>query len=42
LHGGIGITDELSLGNGHKRLLVLATMFGDSEFELQRFMRFAS
>jgi alkylation response protein AidB-like acyl-CoA dehydrogenase len=42
LHGGIGITDELSLGNGHKRLLVLATMFGDSEFELQRFMRLAS
>jgi alkylation response protein AidB-like acyl-CoA dehydrogenase len=42
LHGGIGTTDELNLGNGHKRLLVLATMFGDADSELQRFVRLAS
>ena len=39
LHGGMGITDELLIGHGHKRLLVLASMFGDADHELQRFAR---
>jgi alkylation response protein AidB-like acyl-CoA dehydrogenase len=39
LHGGMGITDELLIGHGHKRLLVLAAMFGDADHELQRFAR---
>jgi len=42
LHGAIGITDELDVAVGHKRLLVLATMFGDSDSELRRFMRLTS
>jgi hypothetical protein len=29
------------IGHGHKRLLVLAAMFGDAEHSLQRFARFA-
>ena len=41
LHGGIGTTDELALGHGYKRLLVLATLFGDANTELQRFSRLA-
>jgi len=39
LHGGIGTTDELALGHGYKRLLVLATYFGDTNAELKRFSR---
>jgi alkylation response protein AidB-like acyl-CoA dehydrogenase len=41
LHGGIGTTDELALGHGYKRLLVLATLFGDANAELTRFCRLA-
>ena len=41
LHGGIGTTDELSIGHGYKRLLLLANLFGDSNSELTRFMRLA-
>lgn len=37
LHGGMGITDELMIGHGHKRLLVLSTMLGDADWELQRY-----
>ncbi len=36
-HGGMGITDELSIGHGYKRLLLLARMFGDADTELGRF-----
>ena len=42
LHGGIGTTEELALGLRYKRILVLATMFGDADAELTRFMRLAS
>jgi alkylation response protein AidB-like acyl-CoA dehydrogenase len=37
LHGGIGTSNELIVGHGHKRLLLLATLFGDSDSELERF-----
>jgi len=37
LHGGIGMSDELDLGHGFKRLLVLAHLFGDPDAELMRF-----
>jgi alkylation response protein AidB-like acyl-CoA dehydrogenase len=37
LHGGIGTTDELAIGHGYKRLLVLANLFGDANSELLRF-----
>lgn len=36
-HGAMGTTDELIVGHGHKRLMVLSTLFGDSDRELQRF-----
>jgi len=42
LHGGIGTTEDLSVGHGYKRLLVLASFFGDANAELTRFMRLAS
>ena len=37
LHGGMGVSDELSVGHAHKRILLLATLFGDSEHELRRY-----
>jgi alkylation response protein AidB-like acyl-CoA dehydrogenase len=39
LHGGIGTSDDLALGHGYKRLLLLASLFGDADSELTRFMR---
>lgn len=42
LHGGIGTTNELLLGFGYKRLMVLASLFGDANTELARFTRMAS
>ncbi len=42
LHGGIGTTDELAIGHGYKRLLWLASLFGDTNAELMRFIRLAS
>lgn len=42
LHGGMGMADEVAIGHGHKRLLVLATLLGDADHELQRFAKLAS
>jgi len=42
LHGAMGTTDELAIGHGHKRILVLATLFGDADFELERFITLAA
>jgi len=39
LHGGIGTTDELAIGHGYKRLILLANLFGDANSELVRFNR---
>ncbi len=39
LHGGIGMSDDLVVGHGFKRLLVLAHLFGDPDSELSRFAR---
>jgi alkylation response protein AidB-like acyl-CoA dehydrogenase len=39
LHGGIGTSDDLAIGHGFKRLLLLATLCGDADSELTRFMR---
>ncbi len=35
IHGGVGMTDELSVGHFHKRLLAVDTLFGDSEYHLR-------
>jgi alkylation response protein AidB-like acyl-CoA dehydrogenase len=37
LHGGIGMTDDLALGHGYKRLVLLASLFGDANSELVRY-----
>jgi alkylation response protein AidB-like acyl-CoA dehydrogenase len=42
LHGGIGMTDDLPLGHGYKRLVLLANLFGDANSELSRFNKLAS
>jgi alkylation response protein AidB-like acyl-CoA dehydrogenase len=39
LHGGIGTTDELAIGHGYKRLVLLANLFGNANSELKRFNR---
>lgn len=39
LHGGMGMADEVAVGHGYKRLLVLATLLGDTDHELQRFVQ---
>ena len=38
LHGGIGMTDELGVSHYFKRLLLLNTLFGDSEHHLSRYL----
>jgi hypothetical protein len=38
LHGGIGMTDELGISHYFKRLLLLNTLFGDSEYHLRRYL----
>lgn len=37
LHGGIGMTDELCVGHHYKRLMILAKLYGDEGYYLQRF-----
>jgi alkylation response protein AidB-like acyl-CoA dehydrogenase len=37
LHGGMGVSDELSIGHAVKRVLVLAQTFGDSAHEMARY-----
>lgn len=39
LHGGMGISEELPIGDGHKRVMLLSTLFGDSDYELDRYVR---
>ena len=38
LHGGIGITEELLVGQAFKRVLLLASLLGDSDWELRRYV----
>jgi len=35
----MGVTDELSVSHGYKRLVLLANQFGDANSELLRFGR---
>jgi hypothetical protein len=41
LHGGIGITEELSVGAHFKRVTANAHAFGDRSFCLDRYMESA-
>ena len=38
LHGGIGMTDELIVGHLFKRLLLLAKLYGDENYYLDRYL----
>ena len=38
LHGGIGMTDELCVGHHYKRLMILAKLYGDEAWHLQRYV----
>jgi hypothetical protein len=37
LHGGIGMTDELCIGHHYKRLMILAKLYGDEAYYLQKY-----
>ncbi|MEP5568617.1 MAG: acyl-CoA dehydrogenase [Halioglobus sp.] len=39
LHGGIGMTDELIIGHLLKRLLLLAKLYGDEDYYLERYVQ---
>ena len=34
-HGGVGMTDEVSIGHFHKRILTINALFGDSEYHFR-------
>ncbi|MGE4430391.1 MAG: acyl-CoA dehydrogenase family protein [Sphingobium sp.] len=38
LHGGIGTTEELMVGQAFKRVLLLASLLGDSDWEMRRYL----
>jgi len=42
LHGGIGMTDELCVGHHYKRLMILAKLYGDEAWYLQKFSDLAA
>ena len=37
LHGGMGVTDALTIGHAHKRVVLLSKLFGDPAHELAQF-----
>ncbi len=37
IHGGIGVTDELDVGHYFKRMTVIELLFGNSDYQTQRF-----
>jgi len=37
LHGGMGMTDELSIGHYFKRVTIIDTLFGNVDYHLKRF-----
>ena len=38
LHGGMGVTEEMSIGHYLKRLMVIANIFGSADFYLQKYI----
>lgn len=41
-HGGMGVSDELAISHGHKQVMVLATLFGDTDATLEEYIRRAA
>ncbi len=42
MHGGMGMTDELVVGHGMKRLMVIDQSFGDADWHRRRFAALTS
>lgn len=42
IHGGIGMTDELDVSHHFKRLMLLAMLYGDEDYYLQRYIKLAA
>ena len=42
LHGGMGMTDELSVSHYYKRLMMIEMMFGNTDHHLKRFADLAN
>ncbi|MFT5711415.1 MAG: alkylation response protein AidB-like acyl-CoA dehydrogenase [Halioglobus sp.] len=42
MHGGMGMTEELSVGFYVKRLMIANTLFGDADYQQQRFSALAN
>jgi alkylation response protein AidB-like acyl-CoA dehydrogenase len=42
IHGGIGMTDELVVGHHFKRLMMLAQLYGDEGYYLQRYVELSA
>ena len=42
LHGGIGMTEEHSIGHYYKKLVAFEKRFGDTEFHLSRYLQHAT
>ena len=38
LHGGMGVTEEMSVGHYLKRLLVITNLFGSSDYFLDKYI----
>ena len=38
MHGGMGVSDELDIGHFFKRLIMIDTLFGNADYQLQRFI----
>ena len=38
LHGGMGVSEELAIGHYHKRLLMITTLFGNTDFHVDEFI----
>ena len=37
LHGGMGVTDEMDVAHYFKRLTTIDTLFGNADYQLERF-----
>jgi alkylation response protein AidB-like acyl-CoA dehydrogenase len=41
LHGGMGMTEEMSIGHYFKRLTIIDTLFGNADYHLRKYARVA-
>jgi alkylation response protein AidB-like acyl-CoA dehydrogenase len=41
LHGGMGMTEEMSIGHFFKRLTIIDTLFGNADYHLRKYARVA-